>query len=140
MKVETVQPGEKGPQRYRTDKRVKRYLLAKRPDPSKLEQLINYRTEACVACNRAEEDRAAQDVREFLLEEYDWAVSELAMRSPDVLISLANGEAQGVPSKYLRAPIDLGVEELVLFEKEPEPWQARLVGPQLYRPRQESLL
>jgi hypothetical protein len=92
-KVEQVQSGEKGAERYRSDKRVKRFLLAKRPEVDS-ERLINYRTECCVACHAAAGADAAADIQAFLLGEYQWAVRELAIHKPAVLKSL------GYPERY----------------------------------------
>lgn len=85
--VEAVQTGEKGQERYRKDKRVKKYLLAKRPPPGN-ERLLNYRTEACVGHWEAREGGADQDVLDFIRAEHDWAVAELMKFMPDALLSL----------------------------------------------------
>lgn len=85
--VEAVQAGEKGRERYRSDKRVKKYLLAKRP-PSGNDRIISYRTEACVGHWHATKDGADQDVLDFIRAEYYWAVEELLKFMPEVLVSL----------------------------------------------------
>jgi hypothetical protein len=103
--VECVQPGEKGSQRWRQDKRVKRYLCAKRPDPADVQRLISYRTEACVAANTCAD--ADTDVRELIISEYEWALRELALRDPATLRSL------GYPRRYWR---HIENEQLGLFE------------------------
>ena len=97
---EAVQQGEKGMQRYRLDKRVKRYLLAKRP-PARDDRLINYRTEACVGHNDAVKDGADPDLIAFLRAEYYWAVERLMEYDPRVLVSLG----YDVPASKLQADL-----------------------------------
>lgn len=87
INVEAVQAGEKGQERYRKDKRVKKYLLAKRP-PAGNERILNYRTEARVGHWDASEDGADQDVIDFLRAEHDWAVDELMKFMPEALADL----------------------------------------------------
>ena len=87
--IEQVQPGEKGDQRYRKDKRVRRWLLAKRPPEDATQQIISYRTETCLACNRAEAKGADEDVLDFLIGEYEWALARLRALAPHVLVSLS---------------------------------------------------
>lgn len=87
ISIEAVQTGEKGPERYRKDKRVKKYLLAKRP-PAGDDRLLNYRTEARVGHWEANQDGADLDVISFLRAEHDWAVSELMRFMPEALVSL----------------------------------------------------
>ena len=84
---EAVQQGERGRDRYRTDKRVKKYLLAKRPRPGD-DRLLNYRTECCVGYREAERDGADRDLLIFIRAEHDWAVEELMKFLPDALVSL----------------------------------------------------
>ena len=84
---EAVQSGEKGQARYRIDKRVKRYLLAKRPPPRD-DRLYNYRTEACVGHNEAIEDGADPDLIAFLRAEHDWALEQLLKYDPAALVGL----------------------------------------------------
>lgn len=95
-RIETIQSGDKAIGRYRSDKRVKRFLLTKRPQSHEVQQLINYRTECRVACHLAAEREAPSDIRMFLRGEYDWTVRELAVRAPRVLKSL------GYPGRYWR--------------------------------------
>jgi hypothetical protein len=85
--AEAVQQGEKGRDRYRTDKRVKKYLLAKRPRPGD-DRLLNYRTECCVGHWEARRDGAEQDILDFIGAEHDWAVEELMKFIPEALLSL----------------------------------------------------
>jgi len=82
--VEAVTDGEKGIARLRTDKRIKRWLSAKRPKPElgPESRVISYRTEACLAVHMAHEAGADEDTREFLLSEYKWAVSSLEETHP----------------------------------------------------------
>lgn len=87
IRTESVEEGQKGQQRYRTDKRVKKYLLAKRPKPGD-ERLLNYRTESCVGYNIAMKEGADRDVLDFIRAEHDWAVAELMKFMPDALVSL----------------------------------------------------
>ena len=75
--TERVRPGEKGVQRLRRDKRVRRYLQSKRPAPDDLERVTTYRTEACLGANMACEDGADADVLAELVGEYRWALSTL---------------------------------------------------------------
>lgn len=83
---EAVQPGEKCMERYRKDKRVKRYLLAKRPEFG--DRLFNYRTEACVGHYEAVKDGAEPELIAFLRAEHDWAVEQLMSYAPNALVSL----------------------------------------------------
>lgn len=86
--VEKVEAGERGNERYRTDPRVKRFLLAKRPPGEDVQRLISYRTECRVAIDKAECAKAPQEIWQFIFSEYLWAVRELRARQPQVLKSL----------------------------------------------------
>lgn len=78
---EFIQVGDKSMQRWRTDKRVKRYLREKRPI-SDDDRLYNYRTVACIGYNKAVEDKADPALLEFLESEYLWAVDRLMRFDP----------------------------------------------------------
>ena len=94
IKTETVADGEKGADRYRTDKRIKRWLLAKRPSFARkdrnraandfVQQVVNYRTEACLAVNLATEAGADADVLDFLRAEHAWALAYLEEHTPAI--------------------------------------------------------
>jgi hypothetical protein len=83
--VEKVAPGERCTERYRTDPRVKRFLLAKRPPGEDVQRLISYRTECRVAIDKAERAKAPHEIWQFIFSEYLWAVRELRARQPQVL-------------------------------------------------------
>lgn len=87
MTVEKVQPGEKGGERLRRDKSVKRYLLAKRPEVER-QQIIDYRSQTRVAVHHARKDGADRRVQAVVLSEYRWAVQTLRRIAPEVLESL----------------------------------------------------
>lgn len=109
-RIESIQSGDKAMGRYRSDKHVKCFLLSKRPQSHAVEQLINYRTECCVACRLAAERAAPSDIRTFLRGEYDWTVRELTVRAPQVLKSL------GYPARYWRHS-ERSCPQLDLFEE-----------------------
>jgi hypothetical protein len=88
FRVEQVQAGEKGPERYREDPRMKRYLLAKRPDDP--QRMYDYRTAACVAYNDAVEANEPRDILDFLRAEHDWAFSQLPAESQAQLLAMAD--------------------------------------------------
>ena len=85
--IERVQEGEKGVQRQRKDKALKKYLLAKRPPVSKPDQVISYRTEATVGYNKAVTDGAPQEILDALRREADWAENFLLEHRPSVRAS-----------------------------------------------------
>lgn len=82
-KVETVQEGEKGQQRYRTDKALKKYLLAKRPRETETERIISYRTETVLGVRKAMEEGAPHDIVDQLRAEYEWALAQLEEQRPE---------------------------------------------------------
>jgi hypothetical protein len=84
---EHVQPGDKSTDRLRTDPRVKRFMWCKRPHAEALEQIVNYRTETCLALNQ-EGERMPQDVYALILGEYRWAVDRLEVLDPYTMRSL----------------------------------------------------
>lgn len=81
--VESVQPGEKGSERLRADKRVKAYLSAKRPDANDVQRIIDYRTQALTAANKATDENADEDVQDFLSMEHEWAIDRLSELRPE---------------------------------------------------------
>ena len=84
--TEIVQFGEKGIQRQRQDKRVKKYLAQKRPKEK--ERLYDYRTCACLGYNMALKDDAPKDLLDFLHQEHQWAVDRLTEYDPAALVQL----------------------------------------------------
>lgn len=84
--TESVQEGEKGIQRQRKDKRVKKYLEQKRPKEK--ERLYDYRTCACLGYNMALKDGADRDLLDFLHREHQWAVDGLTNYDPAALVQL----------------------------------------------------
>ncbi len=82
--VEVVCAGEKGIARQRADRRVKRWLAAKRPVADEVDRLTSYRTEACVGYNGAVAEGALADVVAFLEAEHAWAMERLRAVAPRV--------------------------------------------------------
>lgn len=105
--AEAVQQGEKGRDRYRIDKRVKKYLMAKRPRPGD-DRLLNYRTECCVGNWEARKDGADQDLLDFIRAEHDWAVEELMKFLPEALASLGYDVPFSKLQRDLFEPSSLG--------------------------------
>lgn len=81
--------GTKGTACFRSDKRIKRWLLAKRPLPSDVDRIISYRTESCVAYNDAERAGETQEVLDFLWAEHAWALKRLGMVCRTIVRNIA---------------------------------------------------
>ena len=88
--ADTVTEATKGIARLRRGK-LRKWLQSKRlVGPNSFQRLIGFRTEACLGYNRACADNAPPDVLDELLEEYLWALDELAKteRGQAVLLQL----------------------------------------------------
>lgn len=93
---ELVGADEHGMHRLRRDPRVRRWLLAKRPTFGRKErgsddfvqQVIDYRTQACLGFNLAAEAGADDDVLDFLEGEHDWSMGQIRDLAPEVFARL----------------------------------------------------
>lgn len=93
-----VPDGAKGLDRQRAKgDPLKKFLQARRPNGTEPDRWINYRTEACVACNEAADVNAPAEVQARLREEYDAAVAFLAEHRPEILERL-NEEDHHMPA------------------------------------------